>query len=89
VFNFKHFFKGQLKVAKRTFTAEQDIVILNLFRRKKLDKLTNIFIVNEFAKQFNISKIAFETLSRRYNGIILIIIYNYIISNLKSINRFR
>ncbi len=78
-----------MKVSKRIFTAEQDIVILNLFRRKKLDKLTNIFIVNEFAKQFNISKIAFETLSRRYNGIILIIIYNYIISNLKSINRFR
>ena len=71
-------------MAKRlTYTEEQDCVILVLFRRKKLEKLTNLFIENEFARIFDIPKVAFITLSRRFSGMLLIIVYYLLILNLK------
>lgn len=60
--------KGLLRAPKKAFTPEQDNVILDLFNRKKSEKLTNIYIETEYSKILNCPKVAFKTLSNRYDG---------------------
>lgn len=49
---------------KRQFTTAQDNIIISLFKMKKTDRLTNVFIENEFMRD----KILFKVLENRYNG---------------------
>ena len=67
--------KDLLKVAKKLFTSEQDNVILDLFNRKKGEKLTNVFIENEFSRLCDCAAVSSKTLSKRYYGNLIDLFY--------------